>query len=232
MSNTFFRDVTPEEQDQPDGPGPNEPGQEAEDLGEGAEDSDLAFVTEQKKPLNKGAVMMLAILVFGGAGTYMMYLRSGPKSASAAVNPAAAADAEVVRFLSEGGRNVSLMKQMLLGTERVVEQFNHYTEVSQVPLKDLKLNPFRFAPVKPVVAVDLEALAKAKREADRLAAIKAVQGLQLQSILRSHTAQQCMINNSLYSQGSQVEGFIIEKVNTDSVIVRNGLFRFELRMQK
>jgi hypothetical protein len=42
----------------------------------------------------------------------------------------------------------------------------------------------------------------------------------------------CMVNNTLYTEGQQVDGFTIEKIAPDSVIVRNGSYRFELRMQR
>jgi type II secretory pathway component PulC len=41
-----------------------------------------------------------------------------------------------------------------------------------------------------------------------------------------------MINNTLYSEGQQVESFTIEKITPDSVIVKNGSYRFELKMQR
>jgi hypothetical protein len=222
--------VTPEDQDAPDGRGPNEPAPESDDLEAALADTDPAFVTAQKKPLNKSAVMLLAVLVFGGAGTYMMYLRSGPQAARAAApNPA---DTEVGSFLSDGAKNVKRMQSLLKGTQKLVDQFNHSTDVPQVPLKDLKSNPFRFAPPKPAVVQDTEEQIKQRREAERVATIKAVQSLQLQSILCSKSVQQCMINNALYAEGAEVEGFNIEKVNANSVIVRRGVFRFELGMQR
>jgi hypothetical protein len=42
----------------------------------------------------------------------------------------------------------------------------------------------------------------------------------------------CMINNTLFREGQSVEDFFIEKINTNSVIVRSNEFRFELKMQK
>ena len=41
-----------------------------------------------------------------------------------------------------------------------------------------------------------------------------------------------MINNALYTEGQQVEGFTIEQIGTKAVIVRSGVYRFELTMQK
>ena len=41
-----------------------------------------------------------------------------------------------------------------------------------------------------------------------------------------------MINNAMYQEGQDVEGFTIEQIAPQAVVVRNGLYRFELRMQK
>ncbi len=42
----------------------------------------------------------------------------------------------------------------------------------------------------------------------------------------------CLINNTLYRDGQQVNGFSIEKINTDNVSIKQGDWRFELKMQK
>src|SRR5437660_1597989 len=73
--------------------------------------------------------------------------------------------------------------------------------------------------------------AKRRKEEERQAVVKAVQGLQLQSIMHSTARQACMINNTLYREGQQIDGFTIEKITTSSVIVKNGTYRFELKMQ-
>ena len=41
-----------------------------------------------------------------------------------------------------------------------------------------------------------------------------------------------MINNTMFVEGQQIDGFTIEKINPSSVIVKNGSYRFELQMQK
>ena len=62
--------------------------------------------------------------------------------------------------------------------------------------------------------------------------LKAVQELQLQSVMHSDAMQACMIDNTLYREGQQVGGFTVEKINPNAVIVKNGAYRFELRMQQ
>jgi len=42
----------------------------------------------------------------------------------------------------------------------------------------------------------------------------------------------CMINNTIYREGQQIDQLTIEKISPTSVIVRTGAYRFELTLQK
>ena len=41
-----------------------------------------------------------------------------------------------------------------------------------------------------------------------------------------------MINNTMYTEGQQVDSFVVEKINPGTVVVKSSVYRFELRMQK
>jgi hypothetical protein len=193
---------------------------------------DSAFVVAgEKQPLSKGTVAMFVILAIAGAGTYGMYVKSGTQSAAAAADPKATA--VIKEFMTQRDKNAQAMKKMLTDTDAVVRQFTNY-RVQQIPLSGLVANPFRTAPANPAEGssrLDEEA-AKKKREEERVAILKAVNGLQLQSVMHSDSRKSCMINNALYTEGQQVDAFLIEKIAPNCVIVRNGQYRFELRMQR
>jgi hypothetical protein len=193
------------------------------------------IVAEPKRPMSRGTMIIFAILVIGGGGLYFMYRQSGPKSAGAAVvaENSDTAKKTISTFLSGGDVSVRSMEKLLRNTEKVVQQFVKYPSVTQVPLGDLRTNPFRqHALTAKSEEPTSEAMAKKQREEQRLANLKAVQMLQVQSIMCSETRKACMINNTLYREGGQVDNFIIEKISPSSVIVKNGLDRFELRMQR
>jgi hypothetical protein len=200
-----------------------------ETLGAGEGD----FVTESKPPANRNALVLFGLILAGMAGTYLMYARSGPATATAAAIEAEAAKKQISSFLDGGGTNIQNMERMLRETEKVVQQFVTYPSVTQIPLGDLQTNPFRHkAPKDPSnPAAESEANAKRRLEAERQAVIRAVGELRLQSIIAG-TRAACMINNTLYTEGQKVESFIIEKIDPDAVVVRSGNYRFELRMQK
>ena len=225
------------EQDGQDG---GDDGGSAEDAGIDAladDAGDSAFVvTQEKQPIGKGTLAMFVILALAGAGTYFMYVRTGPQTASAAVDPKA--QQVITKYMSDRDKNLGAMKKMLKDTESRVKQFLKYPGLQQVPLAELTGNPFRLAPAADAGAQSAANLTmdqereKKKREEDRLATLRAVNALQLQSVMAGGARNSCMINNALYVEGQQVEQFTVEKISPNSVIVRNGAYRFELRMQR
>src|SRR5690606_958014 len=117
--------------------------------------------------------------------------------------------------------------EMLRNTEGIVQQFRSYPGMRQVPLSQLQTNPFRFG-----MPTDGTGTPVANtREQERNQAIKAVRQLVLRSIMHSGSHRACMINDALYTEGQQVDQFTIERITPESVIVKTGVYRFELKMQ-
>jgi hypothetical protein len=141
---------------------------------------------------------------------------------------AAAAHQSIDSFLQSGQGGIKMMQQLLQSTEKVVRQFLQYPSVQQVPLADLKTNPFRSAKAAPV---DDGSGRRRRQDEERQAVLKTVQGLQLQSII-SGTRKACMINNMMYQEGQQVSSLTLEKITPNSVIVKSGVYRFELKINK
>ena len=205
------------------------PDESAADNGEAMDASFVA--SEEPRKVNKTTMVLLLVAAVGGAGLYFMHLKSGPKAASAATKQSAEAGKAITQFLSNGNTNIKAMEEMLRNTEKVVQKFLTYPSVTQVPLTSLQTNPFRFSAVKSEVAEGSTQDLK-RREEERQAAIKAVQTLTLQSVMVSSDRKACMINNTLYKESQQVNGFTVEAIRPGAVIVRNGAYRFELKMQK
>ncbi|HEV2296370.1 MAG TPA: hypothetical protein VGR35_21180 [Tepidisphaeraceae bacterium] len=207
-----------------------------DNLKEALAGSDSDFIVSDDQSTKKPNPLIVAGLVLAVlVGGYLWFARSGPSSAAAA-QAAQEDDASqtVSKFLDGGTANVQMMEKMLRETEKVVQQFLNYPSMKQVPLGDLQTNPFRFRPpqIEGQPTDESEALAKKKREEERQAVIKAVATLNLQSVIHSGARQACMINNTLYTEGQQIDSFVVEKINPGSVIVKSGVYRFELRMQK
>ena len=222
MSNETENNEQQEQQEQSSG----------EDLQSALAGGETEFVAgEEKKPAMQQLLYLLLLVAIGGGGMYYMYKRQGPANAAAAPPEVAKAAQTVNTFLTSGPSNIKAMQDMLRDTEKFVKQFLDYPSVKQTPLSALVTNPFRFAAKAATPDADAEA-AKKKREDEKVAALKASESLMLQSIIHSGSRKACMINNSLYQEGQQIEQFTVEKIEPHRVIVRTGSFRFELKMQK
>jgi len=202
-------------------------GEDTPDFNAGGDNTDFV-VSTPKKQLNMTSVVLFGLIALGGGALYLMHLRTGPAEASAA-NPQA--NATVEQFLSGGQTNIIQMERMLRDTQKVVDQFLTYPSVTQIPLTALQTNPFRQIEDKGPDASVSEAAAKKKKEEERLAIKAAAEALQLQLVMMGAKSS-CMINNSVYREGQVVEGFTVEKINANSVIVRNGTYKFELKTQR
>jgi len=190
--------------------------------------SEMAFVTgEQKKPINKTSLVLFVVIALGGGGLWLMHAKLGPKTA-AANSDAVKADKTINQFLNGGSQNIKSMENMLRNTEKIVQQFNNDQSSKQVPLGQLQTNPFRVTNGSDDAE---DPVAKRKLAEQRQAVLKDYQALQLQSIMHGKVST-CMINNTLYKEGQQVNGFTIEKIDKDAVSVKQGAWKFDLKMQK
>jgi hypothetical protein len=223
------REAMSVEEFQDDASGPkNDSGQELTDVLAGSEDASFV-ATDEKKPLNRTTLVLMAVVALGGGGLYFMHLRTGPSAATAATQ-SAAANQTITQFLSNSDTSVKGVEKMLNNTQKIVQQFLKYPSVNQVPLNQLQTNPFRQAAAKEGESVD-DAELRRKREDEKIIVRRAADGLQLQSILLG-TRKACMINNTMVIEGQTIDEFTIDKINAASVIISRSGFRFELHMQK
>lgn len=193
--------------------------------GTGAEYADAA-----PKGPNRTMLIVLGV-VLAGAAIFYVTKKSGSASAKGEDQSVAAKQA-IDQFLTSGNDNVRAMQVMLHNTEKLVQRFSTFPNASQVPLADLHTNPFRLKAAAAKTNVDDDAAAKKKQEEERQAALKAVQTLQLQSIVYGDARRACMINGELLQEGQELGTFTVEKIRAEAVVVKTGVYRFELRLQK
>jgi hypothetical protein len=207
----------------------NEMTEDAAPSEEAALDGALAV---EAKPNSSKKLIIFGVLVIGAAGLFTLYKqRNGPNAAAAASDVHTVVEQQTIdTFLMQRENGVANMQSMLGNTQKLVQQFLTYPTTAQIPLSDLRTNPFRYHAAT-MTSPDDDA-AKKKREEERLAVIKAVENLQLQSVIHSDTRRACMINNTMYTEGQQIDSFTVEKISPSAVVVKSGGFRFELKMQK
>jgi len=192
-----------------------------------ADENDFAD-SEEKRPLDR-AMVLIAIITLAGAG--LLYLMCSQTGGGTPESPdVAAASRTVSDFLSDGARQLAAIQRTFSDTESLVHQVQKYPSATQVSLSQLSTNPFRYAQPKQTVDID-EVAAKQKKEQLRVSALQAVQTLHLQSVVSSSARRACMIDGAFYSEGQTAEGFVVERIDTNSVILRQGDNRFQIRMQ-
>jgi hypothetical protein len=210
----------------------------AEDLNAVLHGGEMNFVAETKQPLNKGTLIVVGLLIACGAATYFMYVKSGPSAALAAADPKA--EQTIGQFLGSSQQNVSQMRKMLQDTEKVVTQFRTQAGETQVPLAQLKANPFIREKPKPKEDDTAAEAARLKAEL-AVKAAEAVGELRLQTIIHKDPKKaSCMINQRLLRKGDKIpvgDGkitFTIDEIRSDAVTVSvPGLDeKFDLRMKQ
>jgi len=198
--------------------------------GDGGEGEQGVVVEKPRRKLVDAAGLLLfGLIAMVGLGTYVMVIRAGVQTGTASA-ATAITDGQITTFLSGGVQNLRQMMSMLHDTGKVVAQFNSSSSARQVPLDNLKTNPFRATEVvnQPVVPLSDDA-AKRQAELDRQSAQAIANNLRLDSIVYgSHSG--CMINGKSYVEGQSSDTFVVDRILPTSVWVRIGEIRWQLKM--
>lgn len=207
------------------------------DLNDVLAEGDSQFMTGEgaaKKPQGAQTMALFGLIAIAAGVVYFMYFKNGPASAEASAADVASTQtaANVTEFLASGEQHMKLMREMLKDTDKVVERFHQYPHKTQVPLASLRKNPFKAILQVSSPVAESDAAARRRLEAERVEVTDAVRKLNLQSIMAGGATKACMINGKLYQPGQQVDGFAIEEVATDGVVVGKKGFRFKLSMKR
>jgi hypothetical protein len=183
-------------------------------------EQELNFVAEDSPKTGRNATLMLVgFLIVGAGAIYFMRLRTGPAVVKASPT-AATAEKTIKDFVASGPQNIKSMQDLLTNTEKVVKQFEVFPTVKQVKPEELASNPFRFLGPK---AVDPDKAAKelqAKVDEEKKAITAAAGKLQVQFVIHSNTVKAAMIANKQYSEGQEIDGFVIEKITPAGLVVK------------
>jgi hypothetical protein len=176
-----------------------------------------------------GNWITVSVLVVAGTLIVFHFNRVATAGAHAADVPQAMAARQVIdNYLdAEQGRFADL-PTTLGNTDALLQECLADRSGAQVPLASLHSDPFRFAAATQSIAA--EAATEKKSDTDRVAMLQDLQKLRLQSIVAGGDNPQCMIDDRLYHAGEQVGNFTIERIDAAVVVVRNGGYRFELKI--
>jgi hypothetical protein len=198
-----------------------------------------------KKKVSAGMLVFAGIAVVAAGGLWWMNQRTGgPAPAEAADADVTAARASIQQFLAGGTGSVAEMKSLLADSGQITDKYETYSENRQVPLEDLKTNPF-YAPVEeeeavvdaPVVDLSRQQLEeRARREAERVRLEQerltlAASKLHVQTIFygKSPTA---LVDGKICQVGQQLGEFTVSAIRPDAIEVRNGELTFEVKLKR
>lgn len=201
-----------------------------------SQDEPGVYIESKKSKFSAGTLFLAALFVAGIGATYVMYLKAGPKAALATTAESKAASATISQFLSEGKKDIANMQTMLADTEKVVQKFLQYPSHTQVPGSELQTNPFLFEKATPnepnEERQDSAAALMKKRDEARAAARTEASKLKLTSVLVGTSENIAFISGKQIRLGDDVEGFKVESIASDSVVIARDGFRFKLTMSR
>ena len=169
--------------------------------------------------LKQGNLLLVALVLAGLGGVYLLSLRGGPAAASAQqVEDEMKVDAALtgLKYAPAGG--LSSQK-----SQTIVEMFYHEARQKQVPASSLVTNPFVFKipgqSAATSLSPDSDQPVRVEPDMSGPSALAAVKGLKLQSVLmgssdRDHLA---MVSNNLLAVGQEINGWTVKKIESQRV---------------
>ena len=190
--------------------------------------------------VSRGTMIVMGLLLSGGASVYLMSMRSIPQFTSAK-NKAAEEEVEkAIATLDKRGDQAKTLSKMFDSSDEVVEVFFNYPAQNQIPLDDLKKNPFLHmgkgtntgdgaSNMDRVNAREAKEAEKRRNEQKKQLEA-ALSQLKLRTILFGKDSRAVMINNTILSEGQTIEGFNVTSIKKQSVTLSAGDMQFKLQM--
>jgi hypothetical protein len=207
--------------------------QEVDSYDSGTSDNEMPPTRKLGLGDTKKVLIMAGLLVVGGGIVAYQFLgNSGPATATAVTQPTTPGSAQptVPAPNQPGvpglGTNASVNEELsVAGIERLVNEFDGYVKMRQVPLGQLKTSPFRTPRARPMpqVGSDVSPSGFPVAEPVQVRAKPAMPALALGSIMVAGDQRWAVINNRLCSVGAVVAGCKVEIIEVDHVrISRDG----------
>lgn len=177
-----------------------------------------------------GASWLIAGLCLGAGGIAVgLFLHTTATAAPIESQGLPATRQVFANYLCGPKGDLSRLESMLRSTDALMQQCTAAQDAIQVPLSNLRADPFRIGD-NAAGGSDISKVGES--DVDRVAMLQQVQKLTLQSIMVSGDLPACTINGHLYREGEVIDDFNIERIETTEVVVRNGGYRFELKIAR
>jgi len=164
-----------------------------------------------------GNLVLVVLFAAGVLGVYLLSLQGGPAVASA-------------EDMKNQVRVDTALKQLKIvnqhGKRGTLDTFYYEARQRQIPLKELKDNPFVYVPPKPAAVTPGSAKMRAAIAAQRARtlqqageAMKALKSLQLESVLSGSSGSIAMISGDLVVRGQKIKGWTVERIEPRQVML-------------
>jgi nucleotide-binding universal stress UspA family protein len=197
---------------------------------------DGEYVVPEEKPqkVSRTTLAFAGMAVLAGGGLFLMKQRAGPASASAGVATVdTAAQNKIKKFLAGGASEVEEVETLLADSEMIRERFVSQTAEKQVPLGELKTNPF-WREQQDAEAEQAKEVLESEAYAARLAAERERLRREAKESLQKDVARvrvdlvllgsrpTCQINGQFLRVGDSVDDLLITAITDDGVTLRRG----------
>lgn len=191
-----------------------------------------------KAQMLRANIVMGVLLAAGAVTVYALRWHKGPQAASAQQQQVdSQVECAILRYATDGGTGSAPATGK--GTKDVIQSFYDQVAEKQVPLKDLRKNPFRF--VKPIQVAaasrpsdaGLQAAIPPKPLVDEseVAAQAALRKLHLQSVMMGGNGGTAIISNNLLTIGQKIECFTVVSITQEAVVLKCQDKEYVLKMQ-
>ena len=126
--------------------------------------------------------------------------------------------ANLDKMRANQGMSPDRINSVFRDTDELIELITNDQTLMQVPVSQMQMNPFTPVQGKAVEAEDPEALAEAARLKTLDAAYKALDRIEVQSILGGATPR-VFIGGEIYKAGDEVGGFRIKAINKRHIVL-------------
>lgn len=184
--------------------------------------------------LSRSNLLLFGLFLVGVGIVAFMSMKKGPQEVSAADKQAEqSVDVAIDKFLARHGEpqagpqapqpDPADARKLISDTRKIVDLFLSFASKNQVPLENLRTNPFRFGeaddsqqPAQDTAAIKAEEAARQKRIEQARANLRK---LRLQTVISGPAGRQAMINSSIVKAGDSIDGFAVLEVQDRTVVL-------------
>lgn len=190
-------------------------------------EQDYLTVATKGKDVRRSTTILGVLFIIGLICLGVMIKKSAPQAAVAQT-----VNTEELQIETAIAKLTGVKAEMFNRMDEIVNKFYEFSDVFQVQVSELVKNPFQLE--------NFLASLKAENNAPTIDAgmilreqikLKA-RDMKLYSVMQSEKGVCCMIDNKILYEGESIEGFVVKKISSDSVLLEMEGVEITLKMSK